>query len=49
LQLEVGKELDKRALQLFLASHLQIYKVPRIFKIVDKIDVTRTGKITRKS
>lgn len=49
IQLENGKELDKRALQLFLASHLQEYKVPRIVKIVDKIDVTRTGKISRKS
>ncbi len=49
IQLEKGKELDKRALQLFLTSNLQEYKVPRIFKIVNKIDVTRTGKITRKS
>lgn len=48
IQLEIGEEFDKRALQLFLASQLQGYKVPRMFKIVDKIDVTRTGKIKRK-
>lgn len=48
VQLEKGKELDKRSLQLYLKSHLQEYKVPRMLKAVDAIDVTRTGKITRK-
>ena len=48
VQIEKGKELDKRSLQNYLKSHLQEYKVPRMLKVVDAIEITRTGKIIRK-
>lgn len=41
-------DLSESALRLFLSNKLQEFKIPRIINFVEKIKVTRTGKLTRK-
>ena len=43
-----GTKLEEKQILDYLNTKLQTYKIPRIIKFVDKIDVTRTGKISRK-
>jgi acyl-coenzyme A synthetase/AMP-(fatty) acid ligase len=40
-----GLQLKEKGLIDFLGTQLQAHKIPRIIKIVDKIELTRTGKI----
>lgn len=44
---DAKSNLDIQTLRSELSSLLQDYKIPRIYKFVDKIDTTRTGKIKR--
>lgn len=39
--------LNEKELRTFLEKRLQSFKVPRIIKFVDKIELTRTGKLKR--
>lgn len=39
--------LKEKDIRLYLSQRLQEFKIPRIIKFVDKLDMTRTGKITR--
>ena len=39
--------LKEKDIRLYLSQRLQEFKIPRIIKFVDKLEVTRTGKITR--
>lgn len=41
-------DFDKKSLLQYLKSELQDFKVPRIINIVEKVELTRTGKLTRK-
>jgi acyl-CoA synthetase (AMP-forming)/AMP-acid ligase II len=43
-----SKELNRKALALYLKSKLEAYKVPLIYEITDKIECTFNGKINRK-
>lgn len=43
-----SKELNRKALALYLKSKLEAYKVPLIYEITDKIERTFNGKINRK-
>lgn len=42
------KSLDEASLRMALKNSLQNFKIPRIFNFVDSIELTRTGKISRK-
>lgn len=46
-EIQTYKTLEANEIRKKLLETLQDYKVPRMIKIVDKIDVTRTGKIKR--
>lgn len=48
IQLIQGLQFDKGKLQRFISNHLQDFKVPRIIKVVDEFETTRTGKLIRK-
>ena len=41
------KSLTEKQIRQFLQIKLQEFKIPRVIKFVDKIDLTRTGKIFR--
>ena len=43
-----GKELNRKALALFLKSKLEAYKVPLLYSTIDKVERTFNGKINRK-
>ncbi|MBR5102484.1 MAG: acyl--CoA ligase [Muribaculaceae bacterium] len=43
-----GVELDKKSLARFLASRLEIHKVPMLYEKVSKIERTFNGKLNRK-
>ena len=43
-----GKELNRKALALFLKSKLETYKVPLLYSTIDKVERTFNGKINRK-
>jgi len=43
-----SKFLTEKELRSFLTGKLQSYEVPRIFKFVDELPLTKTGKILRK-
>lgn len=43
-----NKQLTENEIRMKLQANLQEYKIPRIFKFVENIEVTRTGKISRK-
>ncbi len=43
-----GADLDKKALAQHLSAHLERYKVPTLFSVVDKIARTYNGKLNRK-
>lgn len=40
-------ELNEATIRHFLQTHLQEYKIPRLFKFVDHLSITHTGKISR--
>lgn len=42
-----NSSMTEKELRLFLAGRLQEFKIPRVIKFVDTLDVTRTGKIVR--
>lgn len=42
-----GKSIEEIAIRSFLQSKLQEFKVPRIYKFVEELNTTRTGKIKR--
>lgn len=43
----IDKAITEKDLRVFLSGRLQEFKIPRIIKFVDKLDMTRTGKIVR--
>lgn len=43
----IKNDISEKQLRSFLQSRVQEYKIPRIFKFVDKISKTRTGKTKR--
>lgn len=43
----LNKELTEKAIRTFLSGKLQEFKIPRIIKFVEQLNVTRTGKIAR--
>lgn len=43
----LNEEVTELAIREFLRTKLQEFKIPRIMKFVDKIQTTRTGKISR--
>lgn len=43
-----GDEVTEREIREWLRSRLQEFKIPRMIKFVEHLDVTRTGKIARK-
>lgn len=46
-EVQVNNEISEKELRQFLSDKLQPYKIPRIFNFVDKIKLTRSGKIKR--
>lgn len=48
IELNTDSNITPDVVKKYLAFKLQSFKVPRIIKIVNKIDITRTGKIVRK-
>lgn len=42
-----NKELSESSIRIFLQSKIQEFKIPRIFRFVDELSTTRTGKIKR--
>ena len=46
--LHEGKKMEEEALRLFLKEQLANYKVPRLFRFVDSLPKTGTGKISKK-
>jgi acyl-coenzyme A synthetase/AMP-(fatty) acid ligase len=45
--ISLDKSLTEKQIRQFLQLKLQEFKIPRIIKFVDKINSTRTGKISR--
>ena len=45
--IKTSKDLDEKTIRLILQTKLQEYKIPRIFKFVEEISTTRTGKVKR--
>lgn len=43
-----GKDLNRKALALFLKSKLETYKIPLLYSTIDKVERTFNGKINRK-
>lgn len=43
-----NSELSEKNIKIILKEKLQEFKVPRIIKIVEKLEFTRTGKISKK-
>ena len=43
-----NKKLSELSIRTFLQSKIQEFKIPRIFRFVDQLSTTRTGKIKRK-
>jgi acyl-CoA synthetase (AMP-forming)/AMP-acid ligase II len=41
------KPLTEQEIREFLSSKIQEYKIPRIIRFVDKIEISRTGKTKR--
>jgi acyl-coenzyme A synthetase/AMP-(fatty) acid ligase len=46
-EIEATEAIDEARLRQHLSNHLQIYKIPRIIKVVKSIDKTRSGKVKR--
>lgn len=43
----VNKQLSESSIRTFLQSKIQEFKIPRVFRFVDELSTTRTGKIKR--
>ena len=43
----LNKELTEKEIRVFLNGKLQEFKIPRVIKFVEQLNVTRTGKIAR--
>ena len=43
-----GKDLNRKALALYLKSRLEPYKIPLLYSQVEKVERTFNGKINRK-
>ena len=46
--MEEGSELNVRKLTSFLSERLESFKIPRAYKVVDKVERTYNGKLNRK-
>jgi len=42
-----GNQITGNDIKKYLSNKLQDFKIPRIIKIVEQIEVTRTGKLKR--